>query len=177
MAIQTVVRKVQVLNSLGIHSPSSAKVVACAGRYSSRATGCIENVKADLKSVLSVMMLRAACGSYITIEACGEDADECAEGIAKLIETGFFRMDCRHQLERYVELTKEADPNKLIAAVFNTKDAEYWYTRSDVGIAARDLAQQLVWCVSYDPKNVGTLESRRNAFVEGVTSQLKTFKR
>jgi phosphocarrier protein len=48
-----------------------------------------EDVEANAKSILSVMMLAAEVGSFVTIKAQGEDEAQAVETIAKLFEEKF----------------------------------------------------------------------------------------
>jgi phosphocarrier protein HPr len=46
-------------------------------------------VEANAKSILSVMMLAAEVGSFVTIKAQGDDEEQAVESIAKLFEQKF----------------------------------------------------------------------------------------
>jgi phosphocarrier protein len=48
-----------------------------------------EDVEANAKSILSVMMLAAEVGSFVTVAAQGEDEEQAVETIAKLFEEKF----------------------------------------------------------------------------------------
>ncbi len=78
-----------VVNRLGLHARPSAKVSATASRYLSEIWMSKGTRRINAKSIMGVMMLAAARGSTLVIEADGPDEVEAAEAMRKLIAEGF----------------------------------------------------------------------------------------
>jgi len=76
-------------NELGLHARAAAAFVKIANRYRSDIFVSKETVKVNGKSIMGVLMLAAAKGMSIDIEAEGEDADDALESLGKLIEDKF----------------------------------------------------------------------------------------
>jgi len=78
-----------ICNKLGLHARASARLVACTSSFKSE-VHCIKGtIKVNAKSILGVMMLAAAQGCELSIEASGEDADEALAAIGTLIANRF----------------------------------------------------------------------------------------
>jgi phosphocarrier protein HPr len=82
-------RKIQVTNKLGLHARPAAMLVQNASKFKSEIRLKKEDVEANAKSILSVMMLAAEVGSFVTVKAQGEDEEQAVETIAKLFEEKF----------------------------------------------------------------------------------------
>jgi phosphocarrier protein HPr len=82
-------RKIEVVNKLGLHARPAAMLVSTAGKYKSQISLKKGDVEANAKSILSVMMLAAEVGSFVTIKAQGEDEQQAAQAIAQLFEQKF----------------------------------------------------------------------------------------
>jgi phosphocarrier protein HPr len=82
-------RKIQVTNKLGLHARPAAMLVQNASKFKSEIRLKKEDVEANAKSILSVMMLAAEVGSFVTVAAQGEDEEQAVETIAKLFEEKF----------------------------------------------------------------------------------------
>jgi phosphocarrier protein len=82
-------RKIEVVNKLGLHARPAAMLVTTAGKFKSEISLKKGDVEANAKSILSVMMLAAEVGSFVTIKAQGEDEEEAAQAIAQLFEQKF----------------------------------------------------------------------------------------
>ena len=93
MSVQTVSRRVTLVNKRGLHARASAKFVACVERFNSIVEVTSHNdvfaetVEAD--SIMELLMLGSACGEDITITAKGEDAQEVTTALAELVEGHF----------------------------------------------------------------------------------------
>ncbi len=84
-------RRVTVVNRLGLHARAAAKLVRTAGAFKSevrleRADGA---GAADAKSILSVLVLAAARGTELRVEAEGADEREALDAVCALFEQGF----------------------------------------------------------------------------------------
>lgn len=78
-------------NQKGLHARAEAKLATAAGQFEShikaRCLGCGPWV--DGKSVMSLMLLAAACGTELELEADGHDAEAALAAICALIEDRF----------------------------------------------------------------------------------------
>jgi len=82
-------KKIEVVNKLGLHARPAAMLVSTAGKFKSEISLKKGDVEANAKSILSVMMLAAEVGSFVTIKAQGEDEQQAAQAIAQLFEQKF----------------------------------------------------------------------------------------
>lgn len=82
-------RKIEVINKLGLHARPAAMLVQKASKFKSEIKLQKEDVEANAKSILSVMMLAAEVGSFLIIKAEGEDEEQAVEAIANLFEEKF----------------------------------------------------------------------------------------
>jgi phosphocarrier protein HPr len=81
--------EVTVVNRLGLHARPSAKLTAMAGRFRSEVWLSRNTRRVNAKSIMGVMMLAAARGSTLVVEADGVDADEAVKAVVDLIASGF----------------------------------------------------------------------------------------
>lgn len=82
-------RQFQIKNELGLHARAAAAFVKIANRYRAEILVSKESVKVNGKSIMGVLMLAAAKGISIDIEADGDDAQEALDALGKLIEEKF----------------------------------------------------------------------------------------
>lgn len=80
-----------VANKLGLHARPACLFVQKASEFRSEITvkSSSSEETADGKSLMSVLMLAAVCGSDLTITAEGEDAHDAISALIKLIESKF----------------------------------------------------------------------------------------
>jgi phosphocarrier protein len=83
------VRKVTITNPLGIHARPSALIVQTATRFKSEVFFSRGDLRVNGKSIMGVMMLAAEMGSVITIEAEGEDEEECVKALEQAFAVRF----------------------------------------------------------------------------------------
>ena len=81
--------EVTVVNRLGLHARPSAKLTAMAGRFRSEVWLSRNTRRVNAKSIMGVMMLAAARGSTLVVEAEGIDADDAVKAVVDLIASGF----------------------------------------------------------------------------------------
>jgi len=87
---KTVISRTYIIkNKFGLHARPSASFVQTASRYRSEIKVEKDGQVADGKSIMDLMMLAAAPGTNITINAQGEDALEALEALGTLIEGCF----------------------------------------------------------------------------------------
>lgn len=82
-------REIQVTNKLGLHARPAAMLVQMASKFKSEIRLKKEDVEANAKSILSVMMLAAEAGSSVIIRAEGEDEQQALETLAKMFDEKF----------------------------------------------------------------------------------------
>lgn len=82
-------RMVAVQNAHGIHARPAAEIVKVAARFSSQITLARDALEVNAKSIMGVMMLAAARGSTLVVEAEGPDADQAVAALVELIGSGF----------------------------------------------------------------------------------------
>ena len=82
-------RELEIVNKLGLHARASAKLTQVAGRYKSEIWLSRSGRRVNAKSIMGVMMLAAAKGATITVEADGRDEDEAMQAIEALIAGRF----------------------------------------------------------------------------------------
>jgi phosphocarrier protein len=78
-------REVEILNKLGLHARASAKLTQTAGQFASEVWISRNERRVNAKSIMGVMMLAAAKGARVTLEADGPDEREAIDALAKLI--------------------------------------------------------------------------------------------
>ena len=81
--------QVTIVNKLGLHARPSAALTQTATRYKSEVWLTKGTRRVNGKSIMGVMMLAAARGTILTVEASGPDEDEALAAIAALVAAGF----------------------------------------------------------------------------------------
>jgi phosphocarrier protein len=78
-----------VVNEKGLHTRPSTELVKCAASFKSQITLMYQNLTVNAKSLLGILMLAAARGAKIHIEATGEDAEDAVKMILNLARNKF----------------------------------------------------------------------------------------
>ena len=78
-----------VLNEKGLHTRPSTELVKCAASFKSDINLTYQDLTVNAKSLLGILMLAAAKGAKVQIDAVGEDADEAISAILDLAENKF----------------------------------------------------------------------------------------
>lgn len=81
--------KVQVKNSLGLHTRPATLIVKLLQNSKSEVQFTYKKLTINAKSILSILMLAAAKKSNITITIEGEDAEETLEKLIDAFESRF----------------------------------------------------------------------------------------
>ena len=89
MADTVIERHATIVNQDGLHARPAAQIVRRAAGFKADIELSKDGMDVNGKSIMGVMMLAAECGSAIRIRATGDDAEEAAEAIAALVESGF----------------------------------------------------------------------------------------
>jgi phosphocarrier protein HPr len=82
-------KEITVTNTLGIHARPASMVVQTATKFKSAIQIQKDDITADAKSIMSVMMLAAAWNCTVRIRATGPDEQEALNAVALLFETRF----------------------------------------------------------------------------------------
>ena len=80
---------VEIVNRLGLHARPSARVSALAGKFAAEVWLTKNGRRVNAKSIMGVMMLAAARGATLKIEADGPDEVEAVAALRELIGSGF----------------------------------------------------------------------------------------
>ncbi|MFT5445798.1 MAG: phosphocarrier protein HPr [Gammaproteobacteria bacterium] len=78
-----------IINKLGLHARAAAKFVTCASGFAAQIMMRRGEREVNGKSIMGVMMLAAAIGSEIEVEAVGEDALEAMLALEQLVADRF----------------------------------------------------------------------------------------
>jgi phosphocarrier protein len=78
-----------ITNELGMHARAATKFVQTANKYTAVVTVEKDGQQVNGKSIMGVLMLVAAKGSWITVKAQGDDAKEALDALAALVKGKF----------------------------------------------------------------------------------------
>jgi len=78
-----------IVNKLGLHARPSAKLTQLASKFRAEIWMSKGARRINAKSIMGVMMLAAARGAAVVIEADGPDEAEALEALVGLIASGF----------------------------------------------------------------------------------------
>ena len=84
-----VVRTLSICNRKGLHARASAKFVQTVEKFDAEVRVLRGTETVGGTSIMGLMMLAAATGTSITIEATGKQAAEVVEALTALIESRF----------------------------------------------------------------------------------------
>jgi phosphocarrier protein len=80
---------VPIVNRLGMHARPASLFAKTAERFKSDIKVIKDEMSIDGKSILGLMMLVAARGSELVIEADGPDEDDALSALSELVQNGF----------------------------------------------------------------------------------------
>jgi len=80
---------IEIINHLGLHARAAAKFVSTTTRFESAIKIKKDGREVDGKSIMSVMMLAASCGSTVEITCDGSDESDALKAIKALINDRF----------------------------------------------------------------------------------------
>lgn len=78
-----------ILNEKGLHTRPATELVKCAASYKAQITLHYQDLSVNAKSLLGILMLAAARGARIRIDAEGEDAEEAVQALIALAKRKF----------------------------------------------------------------------------------------
>jgi len=82
-------QEVSIQNKLGLHARASTKLTQTASQFRSDVWLSRNERRVNAKSIMGVMMLAAAKGTVVTVEANGEDEAMAVEAICALVNDKF----------------------------------------------------------------------------------------
>lgn len=82
-------KELEIINKLGLHARASTKLTQTASKFSSDIWIARNGRRVNAKSIMGVMMLAAAKGAIVTIEANGVDETAALEALTTLIQDYF----------------------------------------------------------------------------------------
>ncbi len=83
------IRKLHVVNKMGIHARPATKIVELTNAFEAEVTFSKDGEEVDAKSVFGVMTLAATQGTVLTARARGVDAEDALEALDRLFQSGF----------------------------------------------------------------------------------------
>ena len=125
----TLSRRVTVINKQGLHLRPLDMFVRCASEFDAKIEVVKDTVRADGKSILSLLTLVAKAGSQLLIEATGHDAQEALAALVELVEGGFVEADSADANETG---TAETDTVVLDTAQTDTDVLDTTQAKSEV---------------------------------------------
>jgi len=82
-------QEVEIINKLGLHARASAKLTQVAGSFKSSIWVTRSGRRVNAKSIMGVMMLAAAKGATLMVEADGPDEGQALDAVVRLIAGRF----------------------------------------------------------------------------------------
>lgn len=82
-------RQVEIINKLGLHARASTKLTQTASKFASEIFIERNGRRVNAKSIMGVMMLAAAKGAVLTLEANGKDEEQAIDALTALIQDYF----------------------------------------------------------------------------------------
>ena len=86
-------RETRIVNRLGLHARAAAQLVRMANEYNSDISLIKSNQQANAKTIMEVLMLGAAQGEDLIVEARGDDEEHAVEAIVQLIDARFNELE------------------------------------------------------------------------------------
>lgn len=78
-----------VKNDRGLHTRPSTEIVKCVSSFKSEVLLVYQNIQANAKSLLGILMLAASKGAHIDVIAEGLDAKEAVDSLLQLARRNF----------------------------------------------------------------------------------------
>ena len=89
MSATVAARELSITNQRGLHARASAKFVTCAEAFDAEITVTRDGMSVPATSIMGLMMLGAAIGTSIMVEAKGAQAEQALEALSLLVESKF----------------------------------------------------------------------------------------
>jgi len=82
-------RELTIMNQLGLHGRAAAKLVTLCSKYKSRVVLFANGRRADGRHFIALLLLAAAMGAQVSVEASGPDERRAITAVTRLISGGF----------------------------------------------------------------------------------------
>jgi len=82
-------KELAIINQRGLHARASAKFVKCAEGFDANITVTRDGQTVPATSIMGLMMLAAAMGTSILVEASGPQAEAAMAGLEALVASRF----------------------------------------------------------------------------------------
>lgn len=82
-------KQLEIINKLGLHARASTKLTQTASKFASEIWIERNGRRVNAKSIMGVMMLAAAKGAIVTLEANGPDEAAAIDALTALVENYF----------------------------------------------------------------------------------------
>ncbi|MDX8405593.1 MAG: HPr family phosphocarrier protein [Mariprofundus sp.] len=82
-------RRIKICNKLGLHARASARLASAASQFSAEINLVRGDLRINCKSIMGIMMLAAARGSELLLEAEGNDAIAALDALESLVNDRF----------------------------------------------------------------------------------------
>ena len=82
-------KNVKIVNKLGLHARPASLIVQTAMAFSSNIYVIKDEIKADAKSIMGILMLAAACGTELILRTEGSDEEQALEKMVEVFNNGF----------------------------------------------------------------------------------------
>ncbi len=89
MSDGTLSKSLEIKNRLGLHARAAAQLVQVASQFDAEINITKDGQSVNGKSILGLMMLAAAQGSYIDVSVSGAQAAEAMAAVEQLIDRKF----------------------------------------------------------------------------------------
>jgi phosphocarrier protein len=89
MSATVAARELPITNQRGLHARASAKFVKCAETFNAEISVTRDGMSVPATSIMGLMMLGAAMGTSIMVEATGAQAEAAIEALAQLVDSKF----------------------------------------------------------------------------------------
>lgn len=81
--------RMQIINELGMHARAATRFVQTANKFKSNITVEKDGQQVNGKSIMGVLMLTAAKGTFITVKCEGDDAEAALTALTSLVNDKF----------------------------------------------------------------------------------------
>jgi phosphocarrier protein len=82
-------RDIPVTHPQGLHARASGRIVELAGRFRCNVSLVVAGRRASARNIMAVMLLAAAMGSMVRVEADGPDEAAAISAMVQLFDAGF----------------------------------------------------------------------------------------
>ncbi|MFH1488007.1 MAG: HPr family phosphocarrier protein [Pseudomonadota bacterium] len=83
------IKKIRIVNNLGLHARAAAKIVSLVGVYQSQLFLRKDGQEVDGSSILSILTLSCPKGTDIELRVVGDDSEAMMGSMTELIENKF----------------------------------------------------------------------------------------